>query len=150
MQLCTICGSWFISEFFLNYTFTHFSIIFYLMLTDTAKIPVPERSGSTSEELRGTRCMNPQKPTTKIKMRSAKKYKEIFRMNCLIGHRNSERIWLMKVLQQSLGETKSKEVETIPSHLMNFQWSREQKWTRVRVSTVSTRTFRRTQIVISA
>ena len=42
----------------------------------------------------------------------------------------------MKVLQQSPGETQSKEVKTLPSHLMNFQWSREQKWNRVRVSTV--------------
>ena len=33
---------------------------------------------------------------------------------------------------------------------MNFQWSREQKWNRVRVSTVYIRTFRRTKIVISA
>ena len=61
--------------------------------------------------------MNPQKQKTKIKMRSAKKYKEIFRMDCL----NSQRFWLMKVLQQSLGETQSREVMTLPSHLMNFQ-----------------------------
>ena len=56
----------------------------------------------------------------------------------------------MKVLQQSLGETQSKEVKTLPSHLMNFHWSLEQTWNRVRVSTVYIRTFRRTQIVISA
>ena len=56
----------------------------------------------------------------------------------------------MKVLQQSLGETQSKEVKTLPSHLMNFQWSREQVWNQIRVSTVYTRTFGRTQIVISA
>ena len=37
-----------------------------------------------------TLCTNPQKPKTKIKMRSAKKYKEIYRMNCLIGYRNSD------------------------------------------------------------
>ena len=73
-----------------------------------------------------TRCMNLQKTKTKIKMRNAKKYKEIHCMNCLIGYRNSERIWLMKVLQQSHGETQSKEVKTLLSHLMNFQWSREQ------------------------
>ena len=79
-----------------------------------------------------TRCMNPQKQKTKIKMVNQKKFKEIFRMSCLIGYRNSERICLMKVLQQSLGETQSKEVETLPSHLMNFQWIREQKWNRVR------------------
>ena len=69
-------------------------------------------------------------------------------MNCLIGHRNSERIWLMKVLQQSLGETQSREVKTLPSHLMNFQWSRKQKWNRFRASTVYIRTFRRTKNVI--
>ena len=28
IELCTICGSWFISEFFLNYTFTYYSMIF--------------------------------------------------------------------------------------------------------------------------
>ena len=54
----------------------------------------------------------------------------------------------MKVLQQSHGETQSKEVKTLPSHLMNFQWSREQKWNRVPVSTVNIRTVRRIQIVI--
>ena len=66
------------------------------------------------------------------------------RTNCLIGYSNSEKIWLMKVLQQSLGETQSKEVKTLPSHLMNFQRSREQNWSRVRVSTMYVRTFRRT------
>ena len=71
-------------------------------------------------------------------------------MNCLIGDRNSERLSLMKVLQQSLGETQSKEVKTLPSHLMNFKWSREQKWKWVRVSTVYFRTLRRTPIVTSA
>ena len=28
IQLCTICGSWFMREFFLNYTFSYFFIIF--------------------------------------------------------------------------------------------------------------------------
>ena len=51
----------------------------------------------------------------------------------------------MKALQQSLGETQSKEVGTLPRHLTNFQWSREQKWNRVRVSTVYIRIFRRAQ-----
>ena len=62
--------------------------------------PVHVRSGSTSGELWETRCMNPQKLKTKIKMGNPKKYKEIYRMNCLIG-----------CIQQSLGETQSKEVE---------------------------------------
>ena len=77
--------------------------------------PVPERSGSTSEELWG----NPQKPETKIKMRNAKKHKEIYRMNCLIGYRNSERIWLMEVIQQSLGETHS----TKSRHFQVISWT---------------------------
>ena len=92
-----------------------------------------------------TRCKFPQKY-----LRNAEKYKAIYYMTCQTGCRNLERIWWMKVLQQSLGETQSKEVKTFPSPLMNFQWSREQKWNRVRVGTVYIRTFRRTQIVISA
>ena len=83
-----------------------------------------------------THCMQPQKPKTKIKMENQKKYKEIFRMNCLFDCRNSGRIWLMKVLQQSFGGTPSKEVKTLPSCFMNFRCSGEQKWNRVRVSTV--------------
>ena len=35
-----------------------------------------------------TRCMNPQKPKTKIKISNLKKYKEMHRTNCLIGCRN--------------------------------------------------------------
>ena len=104
--------------------------------------------GSTSGELRG----NPlhETETKNINNKGKQKHKEIFRMNCLVGYRNSGRSWSMKVLQQSFGETQSKEVRTLPSHLMNFQWSREQKWNRVRVSSVFRRTFRRTQIVICA
>ena len=73
--------------------------------------------------------MNPQKTKATMKMVNQKRYREIYRMNCLIGKRNSERIWLMKVLQHSFEETQSKEVKTLPSHLMNFQWSHEQKHT---------------------
>ena len=100
-----------------------------------------------NEELQGDPLHESTETDNKNKMENEKKYKKIFRMNSLIGYRNSERIWLMKVLQQSLGETQSREAETLPSRLMNFQWSREQKWTRVRVSTVYIRTFRRIRIV---
>ena len=86
-----------------------------------------------------------QGESLKKKLENQKKYKEIFRMNCLIGHRNLEIIWLMKVFQQGFGETQSKEVKALPSHLMNFQRSRELKWNRVWVSTVYVRIFRRTQ-----
>ena len=120
------------------------------MSIDTPKIQYQKEVEVRVKSFWETRCMNPQKPKTKIKMTSAKKYKEIYCMTCQIGYRNSERIWSMKVLQQSLGETQSKEVKTLPSHLMNFQWSREQKWNWVRVSIVSSLIFRETQIAISA
>ena len=41
-------------------------------------------------------------------------------------------------------------IETLPILLMNYQWSREQKWNRVRVSTVFILTSQKTQFVISA
>ena len=115
---------------------------------------VSERSKSTSGEPRRDPLHESTETENKNKnWRTRRKYKDIYRMNCLLGYRNSGRIWSMKVLQQSFGETQSKEVKTLPtlpSHLMNFQWSREQKWYRVRVSTVYILTSRRTQIVISA
>ena len=113
--------------------------------TELLKLQYQKEVEVRMESFGETRCMNPQKPKTKIKMRSQKKYKEIYRMSCLLGYRNFERTWL-KVLYQSFGETQSREVKTLPSHLLIFQWSREQKWNR----TVYFRTFRRTQIVISA
>ena len=94
--------------------------------------------------------MNPQKPKTKIKMVNQKKYKEIYRMNCLIGYRNSERTWSMKVFLQSHGETRRMDIEKLPDLLMSYQWSREQKWNRARVSTAFRLTSRKTQILISA
>ena len=75
----------------------------YLMSTDTLKIQYQKEVEVRVESFGETRCMNPQKPKTKIKMVNQKKYKEIYRMNCLIDNRNSERIWLMNVLQLSLG-----------------------------------------------
>ena len=89
--------------------------------------------------------MNPQKPKTKIEIKDAKKYKAIYCMTCRTGCRISERIWSMNVVLQSHGETLSLGIETLPVLLMNFQWSREQKWNQVRVSTVYIRTFQRTQ-----
>ena len=128
----------------------HHRRILYLTSADTPKFAQPKEVEVRVRSYGKTRWMNPQKPKTKIKMVNQKKYKEKNRMNCLVGYRNSQRIWLMKVLQQSLGETQSNEVKTLPSHLLIFQWSREQKWNRVRVSTLYIRTFRRTQIVICA
>ena len=59
-------------------------------------------------------------------------------------------MWTMKVVFQSHGETLSMDFETLPVLLMKYQWSRDQNWNLVRVSVVYIRTFRRTQIGISA
>ena len=91
----------------------------YWMSTDTPKIQYPKEVEVRVKSIGETRCIDPQKSTTKIKMRSAKTYKAIYYMNCQNGCRNSERIWLMKVLKQSLGESQRKEVETLLSHVMN-------------------------------
>ena len=106
-----------------------------------------ERSWSMSEDLRETCSINQQKPK---KMKDAKKYKAIYCMNWVIGYRSSEKIWSMKVVLQSHGETLRLRIKTLPVLLMNSQWSREQKWNRTRARIVSTSTFGGTQIAISA
>ena len=40
------------------------------------------------------------------------------------------------VLGESPGETHRMNIETLPVLLMNYQWSRKQKWYRARVSMV--------------
>ena len=73
----TMCHSpWFISEFFLNFIFSPTSAAFSSQdsvfdVKRYAENPEPERSGSTSEELRETRCIDQQKPNTRIKMMDA-------------------------------------------------------------------------------
>ena len=81
----------------------------------------------------------------KIKMKDAKKYNAIYCITCLTGCRSSERIWLMNVVLQSHEKTLSLDIETLPFPLMSCQWSREQKWNRVRASMVSSLIFRKTQ-----
>ena len=105
--------------------------------------PVQERSGSASVELRETRCRNQRKPKTKVKMKDAKKYTAIDCMTCRTGCRTSEGVWSVCVVLQSHCETLRLRIETLTVLLVNYQWSREQKWNRVRESMVSTRTFRR-------
>ena len=121
--------------------------ILYLTKADSRKIQYKKEVEVRVKRFGETRCMMPQKPKTQIKMVGNQKYKEIFRITCLIGYRNSGRIWSMTVLQQSLGETQSRKVQTLPVRLMIFQWSHEHTWNKVRVSTVYLRTFRRTKIV---
>ena len=70
-------------------------------------------------------------------MRNAKKFRAIYHMNCRTGCRSSEKIWSMKVVLQSHGETLRPRIKILPVLLMKYQRSREQKWNRARVSTVS-------------
>ena len=70
----------------------------YLMSTDTPKIQYQKEVEVRMSSFGETRCMKPQKPKTKIKMWNQKKYKEIYPVNCLMGYRNSGRIWSMKVI----------------------------------------------------
>ena len=91
--------------------------------------------------------MNPQTQKNKIKMKDAKKYEAIYYMNSPFGYRNSERIWLMKVLQQSLGgnpEQGSQDTSK-SSHELPVE-----PRAKVEPGSVYIRTFRRVQIVISA
>ena len=74
--------------------------------------PTQERSGSSFGE---TRCINQQKPKTKLKMKDAKKYKVIYFMTCRIGCWSSKRIWSMNVVFQSHGETLSLDIEDTSS-----------------------------------
>ena len=118
--------------------------------TDTPKIQYQKEVEVRVRSYGETRCINPQKPKTKMKIKDATKHRAIYYMTCRIGCRSSKRIWSMNVILQSHGETLSLDIKTLPVLLTNCQWSREQKWNRARLSVVPTRTFRRTQIANSA
>ena len=89
---------------------------------------VSGRSGSTNEELRG----DPETDNQNKNEQSKEAQRDA-------SHHLPD--WLQEfrenlVDERSLGETKSTEVKTLPSHLMNLQWSREHTWNQGRVSTV--------------
>ena len=126
----------------------HHRRILYLTSADTPKIPQPKELEVRVRSYGETRWTDLQKP--KGHKNEGDEVRAICYMNCRIGCNSSENIWLMNVVLQSHGETLSLDIETLPALLMNYQWRREQKWNGVRVNTVSTRTFRRTQIAISA
>ena len=106
------------------------------------------RSGSTGEELRE----DPVHKPTETENKNKNEGREEVQSDLL----HDLPVWQQEFRENLVDESTSTEPwgnpeqETLPSHLVNFLWSREQKWNRVWVSTVSTRTFRRTQIVISA
>ena len=59
-------------------------------------------------------------------------------------------MWLMTVVLWSHGETLRLRIKTLPVLLMNYQWSREQKWNWAWANTVPTLTSRKTPTAISA
>ena len=140
---------------FLRVPHTYFIIIFitgfciWMTSTNTPKIQNQKDCGSTSEELRGNPLHKPTETENTIKMKDTKKYKAIYCMTCQIGCRSSERIWSMNVILQSHG----KNWAWISRHFQFFSWitngAASRSGYRVRVSTVSTRTFRRTRIATS-
>ena len=105
IKVCTIRSPWFINEFL--YGRPHLLLhhlhhrIPYLTSTDTPKIQYQKEVEVRVRSDGETRCIKPQKPKTKIKMKDAKKYKSIYCMTCRIGCRSSKRIWSMKVILQS-------------------------------------------------
>ena len=109
----------------------------YLTSTDTPKIQYPKEVEVRVKSY----------PKTKIKMMDAKKYKAIYLPDWLQDFR--ENLVDESASTEPRKKRPEQEVMSLPSHLMNCPWSREQKWNRVRVSTVYIRTFRSTQIVIS-
>ena len=124
--------------------------ILYLTSTDTPRIQCQKEVEGRVRSNGETRRTNPQKPKTKIIMKDVKKYKAIYCVTFRTGFRISERIWSMKVVIQSDGESVRLAIETLPVLLMNYQWSLQQILNRARESIVSTLTFRRTQIAMSA
>ena len=111
--------------------------------------PAAERSGSTSEELRRNPMYNPTETENKNKNEG----REEVQSDLL--HRVPH--WLQEFRENVVDQNTSTEPWRNPeqgsqdtSHLMNYQWSREQKWNLVRVSSVSARTFRRTKFAVSA
>ena len=92
--------------------------ILYLTAGDTPKIQYQKEVEVRVKSFGETRCINPQKPKTKIKMKDAKKYKAIYCMTCRTGFRSSEKNWSMNVVLQSHGETLRLRIKTLPVLLM--------------------------------
>ena len=141
IQVSTICGSWIVCEFSPTLAPTSPSSSSQDSVFDVNRYtenPVQERSGRTSEEQR----RNPlHKPTETENKNKSEEREELQRK---ISHELLD--WLQEFGENLVDESTSTEPWENPdqgsqSHLMNNQ---------VRVSIVSTRTFRRTQIAISA
>ena len=148
IQRTSIRCPWFINEFPYD-AHTNFFIILIFDASRYTENPVCERSGSTSEELRGNLLHKP----TEIEKNKNEGREEV---QSYLLHELPD--WLQEFRENLVDErspleprkTRGMDIETLPVFLMNYPWSREQTWNQVRVSIVSIRTFRRTQIATSA
>ena len=122
----------------------------YLMSTDTRKIQYQKEVEVRVKSFGETRCINRQKSENKNNKGREEVSSDLLHDLPDWLQDSRERIWSMNVVPESHGETPRQRIETLPVLLMNNQRSREHQWNRVRVSIVSTRTFRRTQIAIAA
>ena len=121
----------------------------YLTSADTRTIPQPEEVEVRVRSYGETRCIN--QPTENRNKNERREEVQSDLLHELPDWQQELRENLVdECSPQSHGETLSLDIKTLPVLLMNYQWSREQKWNRVRASMLSTRTFRRTQIAISA
>ena len=100
--------------------------ILFLTSDETPKIQYPKEV-----EIRKGAAGNPMHKPTETENKNKNEGREEVQRD--ISHElpawleEFRRIWSMKVLQQSLGETQRKEVKTLPVLLMIYQRSREQK-----------------------
>ena len=112
--------------------------------------PVPERSGSSSEEPRG----NPLHESTETENKNKNEGREEVQSDLLHDLRD----WLQDFKENVVDESSPSEPRRNPapkdrdtaSSSHELPMGSRVKWNRVRLSIVSTRTFRRTQIAISA
>ena len=120
------------------------------MSTDTPKIQYQKEVEVRVRSYGETRCINPQKPKTKT-MKDAKKYIAIWCMTCQTGCRRVEKMWSMKaVLLEPRGNLELGYRDTASSSHELPMESLGKVEPGSGKHRVSTRTFRRTQIAISA
>ena len=118
-QLRTIRDPWSIDEF-LYFIFTCFANIFIAGYCDQhGKIQQQKEVKLRVRSHGETRRVNQQKPKTQIKMETTRNYKVNYCRMCRNGYRISRRIWWIRMFNH---------INTLPALLINYQWSREQKW----------------------
>ena len=151
IKLCAIRRPWFILEFLCN-AHTNYIVIFITGFRIWRK-QIQWKSSTRKKWKHETRATG--KPAAKTnrnrkhKKRTRRSTKRsIARLARLVaGFQRNFRWWTKS--HRATEKPCASGSKTLPVLPMNYQWSREQKWNRVRISIVSTRTFQRTHIAIS-